>query len=136
MGLYSVFAGGVCRQNFVGYETRDAVSGNCFSHGLGLMLMRLAVVAEEERELHLLRMVPLAFLGSGGFDWKNVPTRFGKLSLAVAYQEREGVLEIHYIRPDRKRPVKTALHIPPVRNLRRIVVNGRSVRRTGGEVLL
>ena len=136
MGLYSLFAAGASRQNFVGCETRNGVFGNCFTYGIALMLMRLAVIAEEEKQLHLLRMVPAAFLTSGGFDWKNVPTCFGPVSISASYQKSTGILEVHWTKPSRSRPKKTILHIPPLPGLQRIFINGKEIKKFCEQIVL
>ena len=126
-GLYGLFAGGGNRQTFVACETQNAVSGNCFTHGPALMLMRQAVIEERENELHLLRMAPLAFFAAGGFEWKNMPTWFGELSIAACYDETARALIIRYGRPSRSKPVRTVLHVPSFENLANITLNGKSL---------
>jgi hypothetical protein len=136
MGLYSLFAGGGSRQNFVSCETRDAVSGNCFTHGLALMLMRMAVVHEEEDTLHLLKMAPLAFFENGGFDWKNVPTWFGEISISGRHERRSRTLRLEYEAPRRAKPSKILLHLPPIGDLTRVLLNGKPLGQAAGIVEL
>lgn len=135
-GLYSLFAGGICRQNFVSCETREAVSGNCFTHGLALMAMRLAVIEERGDELHLLRMTPRAFFENGGFHWKLAPTWFGELNLAARFDARTGTLDVRYSPPKRSKPGKTVLHVPPIDGLRSIRINGEPTDTTGNKVTI
>lgn len=135
-GLYSLFAGGGNRQTFVACETRDAVSGNCFTHGPALMLMRQAVIQERENELHLLRMAPLAFFANGGFEWKHMPTWFGELSIAGRYEATTGTLTVQYRPPARSKPARTVLHIPPIENLATVELNGKTLPATRGAVEL
>jgi hypothetical protein len=126
-GLYGMFAAGGCRQSFVSCETREAVFGNCFTHGTALMLMRMAVVNESADALHLLRMAPLAFFEDGGFQWKNVPTWFGPISISARYDEPRKRLEIRYAPPTRSSPKKTCLHLPPFEALSSVTCNGRQL---------
>jgi len=128
-GLYGVFAAGASRQNFVACETRDAVFGNVFTHGLALMLMRMAVIDEEGDDLHLLRMAPQAFFKDGGFDWRNVPTWFGDLSIAGRYDG--DTLHITYQPPARETPKRTLLHLPPL-EAKQVLINGKPCPRLSG----
>ncbi|MCX7705763.1 MAG: hypothetical protein N2115_05845 [bacterium] len=128
MGLYSLYAAGASRQNFVSFETRNGVSGNCFSHGLTFILTRLCVIQEQDNELHLLKLVPLAFLNNGGFVWKNVPTYFGSISISAKIQSNK--LQIEYRQPDRKTPHGTFLHIPPT-DINEILINGKKIKYSG-----
>ena len=133
MGLYGLFAVSACRQNFVACETRDGVSGNVFNHGTALMLTRLAVIAEEGDDLHLLRMAPRAFFANGGFDWRNVPTWFGELSIAGRLDG--DTLHITYEPPARQLPSRTWLHLPPL-DARQVLVNGNPCPQMSGVVAL
>lgn len=132
MGLYSLFAAGASRQNFISCETRNGVSGNCFSHGLAFILTRMSVIQEEDKDLHLFKMVPLAFLSDGGFCWKNIPTYFGFISISAKRQDKKFIID--YRGSKRTRPRSTFLHIPPA-DFEWIVVNGKSIRYSGEKFL-
>lgn len=134
MGLYGLFAAGACRQNFVSCETRDAVFGNCFTHGLALMLMRQAVIMEETDTLHLLPMAPLAFFAGSGLEWQHVPTWFGHLSIAA--RDEEGVLHVRFDPPTRHSPARILLHLPPLEGMQKVIVNGRTLTQAEGIVEL
>jgi len=134
MGLYSLFAGGACRQNFVSCETREAVFGNCFTHGPALMLMRMAVLHEVEDTLHLLRMAPVSFFENGGFEWKRAPTWFGQVSIAACYESRTRTLHVHYKGPIRSKPARTILHLPPIEGMTKVVFGGKVLGQTRGEI--
>ncbi|NQU10986.1 hypothetical protein HQ590_09365 [bacterium] len=135
-GLYGLYAGGGSRQNFVSCETRDAVSGNCFTHGIALMLTRLAVIREAEDELHLLPLTPLAFFAGDGFSWRNVPTEFGDVSIAGRYDAAARTLRLTYRAPARQKPSRTLLHLPPLDGLQRVILNGKALGRVQGVVEL
>lgn len=128
-GLYSVFAGGASRQNFVSCETREGVFGNVFSHGLALMLLRMSVLHEVGDELHLLKMAPAALLRD--FEWKNVPTWFGEVSISGRYEA--GVLHLDYRPPTRSKPKRTVLHLPGYCKVR---VGTRLFTETSGAIAL
>lgn len=136
MGLYSLFAGGGSRQNFVASETREGVFGNCFTHGTALMLMRMAVLHEQQDTLHLLKTAPLAFFLDGGLDWRNMPTQFGEVSIAGSYDANKRALRIQYRPPVRRKPSRTLLHIPPFPELTRVTANGQSLSEIRGTVEL
>lgn len=127
-GLYSLFAAGASRQNFVSCETINGVSGNCFSHILAFILTRLCVIQENEKDLHLLKMVLLAFLADGGFRWKNVATYFGDISISAKFQDKR--LFIDYKSPDRISPQNTFFYIPPA-NVKEIHINSKKMKYSG-----
>jgi hypothetical protein len=65
-GFYSLLAGAVSRQTLIGCEHRGGISGTLFSLPLPLELARRSVVDDEIEPgtLHLLRLVPLAWLST------------------------------------------------------------------------
>ncbi|MBI4027056.1 MAG: hypothetical protein HY360_18875 [Verrucomicrobia bacterium] len=136
MGLYSLFAAGACRRNFVSCETREGVSGNCFTHGLALMLLRMSVVHEEADALHLLRMTPLRFFREGGFEWKNVATWFGEISIAAHYDDASKTLQVRYRKPSRSKPGRTILHLPSWDGISRVILNGKPLDRNAGSLAI
>lgn len=133
-GLYSLFAAGASRQNFVSCETREGIFGNTFSHRLALMLTRASIVHEEADTLHLLRMTPLAFFRDGGFRWENVPTWFGEISITARHDVRRKILHIDYTSPTRTRSNRTILHLPPIDCA--VLLNGRQIDPTQGRLSL
>ncbi|HTL16249.1 MAG TPA: hypothetical protein VL793_03380, partial [Patescibacteria group bacterium] len=85
-GMYSVFAGAMSRQTRISCETRGGITGNVFAASLAAYLARLAVVDDQLRagELHLLRLMPLAWLAPGGKGvFRSIPTEHGPLSLTT-----------------------------------------------------
>jgi hypothetical protein len=79
--MYSVFAGGVSRQTFISCETRGGITGNLFAAPLAVYLARLAVIDDQivPGEMHLLRLVPQAWLTESHFE--NIPTEFGPVTM-------------------------------------------------------
>ena len=65
-GMYSLFAGGISRQTYTSCEARGGITGTLFTVSLASYLARLAVIDDEikDDELHLLRLVPKAWLCS------------------------------------------------------------------------
>jgi hypothetical protein len=132
MGLYGQYAGGHCRGNFVGCETREGVFG--LVNALPLILSRQMVINEVEEELHLLKMAPLAFFRGAGFEWKNAPTRFGETSIAAQWDESVRQLKITYQSPTRRSPSRTILHLPPFPDLAGVTLNGKFLAGKSGAV--
>lgn len=135
-GLYSLFAGGANRQSFVACETRDGVSGNCFTHGAALMLLRMTLANESGSDLHLLRMAPLAFFEGSGLECRNLPSRFGPLSLRARWEESTATLHIAFRKPARPGLRRVVLHVPPLPGLRQVNVNHRVYREPGAQLAL
>ncbi len=84
-GMYSLFAGASSRQTYTVCETRGGITGltPCLPD---VWLLRLAVIDDQirEDELHLLRLVPLAWLRSDKeARFENMPTEFGVVSLTA-----------------------------------------------------
>ncbi|MFB3902498.1 MAG: hypothetical protein ACE15E_03535 [Acidobacteriota bacterium] len=132
-GLYSLFAGAYSRQTYTVCETRDGITGA--THWLpSLRLARLAVIDDEleERTLHLLRFLPLAWLGGRkGARFENMPTGFGPVSVQAGLADQGRELWVKLAARWRARPERTLLHVPPVPGLKRIVLNGRPVKWDG-----
>jgi hypothetical protein len=127
-GLYSLFAGSISRKTRVSCETRGGVTGTVFAAPLAIYLARLAVIDEtwREGELHLLRLMPLAWLVEGRpatFD--RVPTELGPVSLSCRLAGGGKRLEVAFEPRFRRRPRSVILHVPPVAGLQKVVVNGR-----------
>jgi len=134
-GLYSIFAGGVSRQTYTACEGRGGVTGLIFP--VGAYLVRLAVIDDDikEDELHLLRLVPKAWLRSDRetiFD--NMPTVFGPVSLRFSLSQDGKMLKITF-KPDFRKgeqPKRIVFHTPPVDGLEEIVVNGKTLPADSG----
>ena len=89
----------------------------------------MSVLHEVGDELHLLKMAPAALLKD--FEWKNVPTWFGEVSISSRYED--GVLILDYRPPKRSKPKRTVLHLPP---LTKVFLGGRELKRTGPVIVL
>ena len=129
-GLYSVFAGSISRQTQVSCETRGGVTGNVFDAPLAIYLARLAVIDDErvENELHLLRLMPLAWLKPGAAAaFEKMPTEFGPVTLQTKVSADGQTLDVTFKPSFRKgaAPARIRLHVPPIRGLKRLVVNGK-----------
>lgn len=130
-GMYSVFAGAMSRQTMVPCETRGGITGLAFS--LGAYLLRLCVVDDQVKhgELHLLRLMPLAWLQPGkstAFD--RIPTEFGPVTIRTKMPKTGGALEVEFLPCFRRgwEPERIVLHAPPVTGLKSLKLNGRAIR--------
>ena len=137
-GMYSLFAGGMSRQTSISSETRGGISGTVFTAPLAIWLMRLAVVDDqiEPNELHLLRMVPLAWLRADRKTrFERIPTQFGPISLRFRLTDSARGLEVSFFPRFRHAPRRVVLHIPPLSTLQYVIVNGSSHPTQPGNVL-
>jgi len=129
-GLYSIFAGSISRKTRVSCETRGGITGNAFTAPLAIYLARLAVIDDElvENELHLLRLMPLAWLKPGATAaFEKIPTEFGPVTLQTKVSADGQTLHVTFKPAFRKgvTPSKIVLHVPPINGLRRLIVNGK-----------
>jgi hypothetical protein len=124
--MYSLFTGAMSRQTFSGCETRGGINSVNCTFALAFSAVRLAVVDDiiEPGSLHLLRLVPLAWLSNKEetrFD--NMATEFGPVSLRFRLSPDMKTLNIKFKHGFRFPPKKIAFHIPPVEKLHRLLVN-------------
>jgi hypothetical protein len=126
-GMYSLFAGAISRQTHTACETRGGVTGVIGSH-LPVYLARLAVLDDQvaENELHLLRLVPLAWLmDEPGLILEKMPTEFGPVDLRARLDDSGKDLDVDFNPSFRVSPGKVILHVPPLEGLERILLNGK-----------
>ena len=62
MGLYGLLAAGASQQTYVSSESWETIFGTVFSSATLVHLIVEAALEERGDELHLMRMIPLAFL--------------------------------------------------------------------------
>jgi len=127
MGLYGLLAGGASQRTFVSSETWEAIFGASFTTAAFVDPMIQSTLEERGDELHVLRMTPLAFLGSGGFSWKEAPTIFGPTSIGARLDQDRTRLDIEFTPPVRNPPKAIYLHVPPVPGLRLVTLNGKAL---------
>jgi hypothetical protein len=126
--MYSLFAGSVSRQTCVSCETRGGITGTIFAAPLAAYLARLAVVDDQlnEDELHLLRLVPSAWLRRDRETvFERLPTEYGPVSLRWRLSRDGRTLHVKYAPRFRSAPRRVILHVPPVQGLAKVVINGR-----------
>jgi hypothetical protein len=128
-GMYSLFAGCVSRKTFTMCENRGGIYGMTPAL-LPVYLARLSVIDDQlkEGELHLLRLVPLAWLRSDrATEFKEMPTEFGPVTLEFKLSSDERTLRVSFGPRFRITPKRIVFHIPPKEGLRRITLNGRGL---------
>jgi hypothetical protein len=132
-GMYSLFAGACSQQTYTVCETRGGITGvtPCLP---GVWLARLAVVDDQVRdgELHLLRLVPLAWLRTDReARFHRMPTEFGPVSLTARLAAEGRELLVTFAPNFRTPPTRLVLHVPPVKGLAAIRFNGNPLAWDG-----
>jgi len=138
-GMYSLFAGSLSRKTWISCETRGGITGNVFSAPLAIYMARLAVIDDQvcPDELHLLRMMPLAWAGpNDACRFENVPTEFGNVTLLTQVGPDGRTLKVTWKPRFEAAPRRVVLHVPPVKGLKTVTVNEQSVRPRAGTVTL
>ena len=93
-------------------------------------LIRTAVIddAIAASQLHLLRLVPLAWLSTDRETrFERMPTEYGPVTIRFRLAPDRSALHIHYQAAFRAAPEKVLPHVPPVSGLTRVVVNGKAI---------
>jgi len=137
--MYSLFAGSLSRQTYISCETRGGVTGNVFSACLAIFLARLAVIDDQidEGVLHLLRLMPLAWLEAGKeAKFERMPTEFGPVTLKTRVSKDGRTLDVSYAAKFHAKPRRIVLHIPPMPGLKAVKVNGKAVKVVGNSIVL
>ena len=132
-GMYSLFAGASSQQTYTVCETRGGITAvtPCLP---GVWLARLAVVDDQiqEDELHLLRLMPLAWLRTDKeARFENIPTEYGVVSVKAGLSSDGRELNVTFAPNYRSVPSRTVLHVPPVKGLAAIRLNDQSLAWDG-----
>lgn len=126
-GMYSMLAGGYSQQTYSVCEERGGMLA-ATNWTPSVLHLRNSVVDDQIRdgELHLLRMCPVAWLRSDRESrFLNMPTVYGPMSLTAKLDKQGKTLQVTYSERFHAKPSKVALHIPPVKGLKSIVINGK-----------
>jgi hypothetical protein len=137
-GMYSLLTGSMSRRTSIGCEHRGGVSGTLFSVPLPIELVRLSVIDDqlEPASLHLLRLVPLAWLRSDRPTlFERIPTEFGPVTLRFQLQQDARRLAVTFQPQFRHNPRRVVLHVPPVDGLSEIAVGKRVYAAAAGDVI-
>ncbi len=137
-GLYSLLAGSLSRRTFIGCEHRGGVSGTLFSVPLPIECAKLSVIDDqlEPGSLHLLRLVPLAWLSANRPTvFERVPTEFGPVTLHFQLEDESRRLRVSFQPQLRHAPRAIFLHVPPRDGLRAVSINGAISTAAPGAVI-
>ena len=137
--LYSLLTGSMSRRTSIGCEHRGGVSGTLFSVPLPIELARLSVIDDqlEPARLHLLRLVPLAWLRTDRpTRFERIPTEFGPVTLSFQLQENGRRLRVTFQPQFRHTPQGVSLHVPPLDGLSEIAVGDRVHTTHLGDVIV
>lgn len=137
-GLYSLLTGSMSRRTSIGCEHRGGVSGTLFSVPLPIELARLSVI-DDQREtarLHLLRLVPLAWLRADRpATFERIATEFGPVTLGFQVEQNGRRLRVAFEPQFRHEPQSISLHVPPLDGLSEIAVGDRVHATHPGDVI-
>jgi hypothetical protein len=135
-GMYSMLTGAHSRKTYIACESRGGITG-LVSH-IDIYSARLSVVDDviEPGELHLLRLVPKAWIRPGcptRFD--NVPTVYGPVT--VRFEPDDGIraLKVEVDTRFHHPPARIVIHVPPVPGLSQAVINGHEYEVRPGEMI-
>jgi hypothetical protein len=137
-GLYSLFAGSLSQNTYISCEHRHGMQGNLFSTGTFFALARLSMLDDQIKpgELHLLRLVPSAWVSSERETiLENMPTEYGPVSLRFKKSADGKRLDLTFEPQWRQKPKKVVLHVPPELGLEKVRINGK-VRAARPEIEL
>ncbi|MBN1488647.1 MAG: hypothetical protein JXA69_01915 [Phycisphaerae bacterium] len=137
-GLYSLLTGAVSRQTSIGCEHRGGISGTLFSLPLTIEAARLSVIDDqiEPDSLHLLRLVPLAWLTTDHETvFERLPTEYGPVTLRFRLADEGRRLDVSFTSRFRFAPARVRLHVPPLPALRAVTINGRPHEVKPGETM-
>ena len=132
-GMYSLFAGASSQQTHTVCESRGGVTG-LTPFLPNVWLARLAVIDDQikEDELHLLRLMPLAWLRTDrAARFENMPTEFGVVSLAAGISSDGRELQVSFTPKFELVPKRIVLHVPPLEGLTAIRFNGKPLAWDG-----
>lgn len=132
-GMYSLFAAMLSRETYTVCETRGGITGTTYAL-IPIYFARLAVIDDqiEPGSLHLLRMMPLAWLDAEmPARFEKMPTEFGPVSLEVRLDDDGQTLQVDFTPEFRRQPDTILLHIPPFEGLQRVTVNDAPLQWNG-----
>lgn len=125
-GIYGLLAASLSPQTFSGVEHRHGICALVAPGALMVHSMRLAVIDDQiaEDELHLLRLVPGAWLAANHpTRFEKMATIFGPVSLRFQPSADSSELNVSLTADWHKQPKKIVLHAPPLVGLKTLRVN-------------
>ena len=90
----------------------------------------------EPNHLHLLRLVPLAWLSADRLTtFERIPTEFGPVTLQFRLQKNASRLLVTFQPHFRHNPRSVSLHVPPLEGLADIAIGGQVYTVRQGDVV-
>jgi hypothetical protein len=126
-GMYGLLAASLSSQTFSGVEHRHGICALVAPGALMFHAMRRAVIDDEiaPGELHLLRLVPSAWLAANHpTRFEKMPTLFGPVNLRFQPSADNKELNVSFTADWNKKPTRIVLHAPPMEELKTVRVNG------------
>ncbi len=114
------------------------MSGTLFSAPLPIELARLSVIDDqiEPGRLHLLRLVPLAWLKvDRPTTFERIPTEFGPVTLRFWLEKDGNCVRVTFEPQFRHQPQAVSCHVPPLEGLTEIAVGDRVQAVRPGDVI-
>jgi hypothetical protein len=130
-GVYALLGGAVSQQTFSGCEHRHGIWSLPAPGALMFYAMKLSVIddALNPDELHLLRLVPKAWVASEHLTrFENIATEFGPVDLTFQVADDGEALEVNFSGDWRHKPQRIVVHAPPELGVSKVVVNGNEHR--------
>ena len=127
-GMFGLVAGGLSQDTYISSEHRNAIYGNLFSYPIVVWTILHAVIDDslEDELLHLLRLCPLSWISSDTRTrFEQVATQYGPVDLEFGLAEDGRTLDVAVTGHWHHAPRRTILHLPPLPDVRTVVVNGR-----------
>jgi hypothetical protein len=137
-GLYGMLTGGMSDQTFIQCEHRNNIWGLVRHHIVEDVVRSVIDDEIHENELHLLRLVPKAWIRHGHLTrFEKIVTGFGPVTVSFTPGGDGRSLDVTWQPKFRENPGKVVLHVPPIEGLERVNVNGKSyAAQPGGKVIL
>jgi hypothetical protein len=135
-GLYGMLTGSMSDQTFIQCEHRNNIWG-LIRHHIVEDVVRCVIDDEiHENELHLLRLVPKAWIRHGHVTrFEKIVTGFGPVTVNFTPSSGGRSLDVSWQPNFREKPAKVVLHVPPIATLERVTVNGKPMAAKAGAQL-
>jgi len=137
-GMYALLTGGMSMQTYIGGEVRHGTYGMSAVGALLVDLVKLAVVDDvvRESELHLLRLVPRVWLREDYLTrFENIATEYGQVTVKFKLQDKGETLNVQFKPNFHTPPSEIILHVPPVKGLQYIDLNGEKIKVKPGRAI-
>ena len=137
-GMYSMLAGSMSMQTYIGTDVRHGTSGIAWMAAALADLVKLAVIDDviHEGELHLLRLIPQAWLRDDYLTrFENIATEYGQVTVKFKLQDKGETINLQFKPNFHTQPEKVILHVPPVKGLKYINLNGKKLEVKPGQAI-